>query len=69
MMDVRYFSNAYQENMLLLQQQTLHELLQDQEQHYRSDVLVIKPVGLQRTMQSKSDRDAGASSFSCISLA
>ena len=52
-----------------MQQQTLHELLQELEQQYRSDVLVIKPVGLQITMQSKSDRDAGVSSFSCISFA
>ncbi len=42
-----------------MQQQTLHA----------SDVLVIKPVGLQITMQSKSDRNAGVSSFSCIYFA
>jgi len=39
-----------------MQQQTLHELLQDLEQELlRSHVLVIKSVGLQITMQSKSD--------------
>ena len=48
-----------------MQQQTL----QEQEQQYRSDVLVIKPVGLQRTMQRKSDQDAGVLAFSCISFA
>ena len=53
-----------------MQQQTLHELLQDLEQELlRSKVLVIKPVGLQRTMQSKSDRNAGVSSLSCLYFA
>jgi cytoskeletal protein RodZ len=41
-MHVRFFSNTYQE-ILLMHQQTLLELLQDLEQQYRSDVLVIKP--------------------------
>ena len=53
-----------------MQQQTLHELLQDLEQELlRSHVLVIKSVGLQIPMQSKSDRNAGVSSFSCLYFA
>ena len=69
MVDVRVFSTIYQEG-LLMQQQTLHELLQDLEQELlRSHVLVIKSVGLQITMQSKSDRNAVVSSFPCIYFA